>query len=134
MQIEPTASPSSTLKNVSALPVLIAVLLVVACSGATYLATQHFVYTDAYAAGRTAGISEGQKAGYDNGYSAGVGYGTYVSNQYSQLADKYNKLVNDYNNLRDAAINYVNATAYQSRSTLSCTTHSIGTYTYTDCY
>ena len=131
MLTESTASPSSTPKNVSALPVLIAVLLVVACSGATYLATQHFVYADAYAAGRAAGMTDGQKSGYDTGYAAGQAFSNV---QYNQLVDKYNGLVGDYNTLRTAVIKYIGATSYQSRSAISCTSNTLGAYTYTNCY
>ncbi len=134
MPPESVPNLSSTPKKASALPVLIATLLVVACSAATYLTTQHFVYADAYAAGHAAGMSEGQKLGYDNGYSIGAGYNSYAGSQYNKLVTKYNNLVTDYNNLRTAVINYIGSTPYQPRTAISCTSNNIGNTTFTNCY
>lgn len=79
------------------------------------------------------GFSEGYKHGHDVGWQdAKISYNvdnppkTYLF-EYQELTTKYDNLVKDYNNL--AA--YANAPRKQ---TLNCTTNTLGSYAYTNCF
>lgn len=52
----------------------------------------------------------------------------------NQLSDDYNKLVSGYNSLRDSVIKYVGYTQYQAKQPVRCTSNTINSFTYTNCY
>lgn len=90
------------------------------------------------------GFQYGKSYAYDTGYTEGKRVASdqavkdYAQNldswstspinplvvENNRLRDDYNSLVVDYNNLRNAAINYVNATTYQPRQTITCRTNT----------
>ncbi len=89
-----------------------------------------------YYYGQNAGRDSGYSKGYEKGYSD-VPKNDYMTDFYKQQVDKlttdYNTLVNDYNNLRS----YYNASQYQARQPISCTSYSYGiesNFINTNCY
>ena len=53
---------------------------------------------------------------------------------YNALVDKHNALITDYNRLLGIAQGLSAAAVYAPRRSLSCTSNTIGIYTYTDCH
>lgn len=76
--------------------------------------------------------------GYDKGHSDGlaeVAPRLVDSEQkLGSLRDEYNTLADDYNELRNNVTSFVSTSQYQAARRISCTSNSIGSYTYTNCY
>lgn len=89
--------------------------------------------------GTKTGKNLGWQSGYDKGHQAGLAeVGPRISDDESKLstmADQYNQLSDNYNNLRNAIIQYAGtAGSYKVSTRISCTSNSLGGYTYTNCY
>lgn len=88
--------------------------------------------------GRKSGYTSGREAGYSVGQAAGraeqerveklLGDGWQTS--YKGLETDYNKLVKDYN----ALLRYANTPQYQPRQPIHCSSTTLSTTTYTNCY
>lgn len=58
----------------------------------------------------------------------------YLSTDNIKLTDDYNKLVGDFNTLLETTKQYVANNTYQPRQSLNCTSNTIGSSVYTNCY
>lgn len=85
------------------------------------------------------GSSTGKSEAYQNGYNDGrvIGFNDAPKPDYTyqdKLFADYNKLVEDYNTLRESTPAVVQVPVYQPRTPVSCTSNTIGSYAYTNCY
>ncbi len=90
----------------------------------------------------------GQQQGYSQGYSHGhdIGWDDAKKNynvdnppksyffEYENLKGDYNKLLEDYNKLVKEANAALSRPIFQPRQSVNCTSNTIGTYAYTNCY
>lgn len=91
-----------------------------------------------FKAGYARGRNISWQQGYDKGHSDGLAeIGPRLADDEQKLGslrDQYNNLADDYNELRSNVTNYINANQYKAVQRISCTSSSLGSYTYTNCY
>jgi hypothetical protein len=92
----------------------------------------------AFGVGYQYGYKNGEKEGHDKGYSNATRDYKITTDaaekSLGNLQQEYGSLLSDYNNLRSSALQYINSQQYQARQPVSCTSNTIGAFTYTNCY
>ena len=116
--------------------IAVVALIVVTAGASFYYGNQHS-YTRGYNTGKKAQYTVDQAVDQTvNGAANNLDQQAEATqiNRYNSLVTQYNALSDNYNSLRSAVIRYVgNAGSYQPSAHLSCTSNTIGSYTYTNC-